>query len=60
MTAIVQYAEEINADMAVIGYAASQAMSMVTSTALGSVAEWVLQGRQSVSDREDRSPANMG
>lgn len=40
---IVRYAEEIDADMVVIGMRGVTAMSMVTSAALGSVAEWVLR-----------------
>ncbi|HWO00143.1 MAG TPA: universal stress protein [Blastocatellia bacterium] len=40
---IVHYAEEIDADMVVIGMRGITAMSMVTSAALGSVAEWVLR-----------------
>jgi nucleotide-binding universal stress UspA family protein len=40
---IVHYAEEINADMVVIGMRGITAMSMLTSAALGSVAEWVLR-----------------
>jgi nucleotide-binding universal stress UspA family protein len=41
--AIVNYAEEINADMVVIGMRGVTAMSIVTSAALGSVAEYVLR-----------------
>ena len=41
--AIIDYAEEINADIVVIGMRGVTAMSMVTSAALGSVAEWVLR-----------------
>jgi len=40
---IVKYAKEINADMVVIGMRGITAMSMVTSAALGSVAESVLR-----------------
>jgi nucleotide-binding universal stress UspA family protein len=40
---IIRYAEEIGADMVVIGMRGVTAMSMVTSAALGSVAEWVLR-----------------
>jgi nucleotide-binding universal stress UspA family protein len=40
---IVHYAEEIDADMIVIGMRGVTAMSMVTSAALGSVAEWVMR-----------------
>jgi nucleotide-binding universal stress UspA family protein len=42
-TGIVHYAEEIDADIVVIGMRGVTAMSMVTSAALGSVAEWVLR-----------------
>jgi nucleotide-binding universal stress UspA family protein len=40
---IVHYAEEIHADMVVIGIRGITAMSMLTSAALGSVAECVLR-----------------
>jgi nucleotide-binding universal stress UspA family protein len=40
---IVKYAKEINADMVVIGMRGITAMSIVTSAALGSVAESVLR-----------------
>ena len=40
---IVKYAKEINADLVVIGMRGITAMSMVTSAALGSVAESVLR-----------------
>jgi nucleotide-binding universal stress UspA family protein len=42
-TGIVHYAEEIDADIVVIGMRGITAMSMVTSAALGSVAEWVMR-----------------
>ncbi len=42
-TAIVRFAKEINADLIVIGMRGITAMSMLTSVALGSVAEWVLR-----------------
>lgn len=41
--AIVQYAEEINAGLVVIGMRGITAMSMIASAALGSVAEYVLR-----------------
>jgi nucleotide-binding universal stress UspA family protein len=40
---IVHYAEEIQADIVVIGMRGITAMSMLTSAALGSVTEWVLR-----------------
>jgi universal stress protein A len=40
---IVHYAEEIDADMVAIGMRGITAMSMLTSVALGSVAEYVLR-----------------
>lgn len=40
---IVRYAEEVNADIVVIGMRGITAMSMLTRAALGSVAEWVLR-----------------